>query len=437
MQQQQPADTAHFAPAATPIPSLSFPDLLVPPLTGEDADVDAADVQHSQLFGQLASRKRLIGACPVKPLPFPSQGDVEKEMSRKTRFIVQFDIRHVGMPIGFTAFTALWRALALLYNPVNVPDAIYIALWYFTVLLSAVVFGMYFIRSVMYPHLLHRDFQNSVLTFFFGGIGIVCAGLVLAMPANLVNMMILKIFFFVFCAYQLSLALFWYSSWLFAVGHSLRGISPVFFMATMNFFLAASISTRVGQLEIGMHMFMIGTLFWLLVFISAFSFLSTVLENISDVPSPTLFLFIGPPAAAAMAWINISRARGDPPLNDTVRFFSAVTFFLYLLLLRLFANFHRMTFNVTYWAYVFPLCTSASLAVELAPIFNNAVFMLILATTACVIVTGIVVAVSTCTVRGICNGRIPQSELSLRVHYQKLMTDSGSQYSTAHTLNSV
>lgn len=199
----------------------------------------------------------------------------------------------------------------------------------------------------------------------------------------------------------------------------------VTFLCTMSWIpmLRAQLGAKVGFVEEASILFMIGTIFWLVVLVSMFAFLSKSFDEGLESPSPTLFLFIAPPAAAAIAWIGISRARGDPLLNDMVRFYSAVDFFIYLLLLRLFFTLIRLKFNVSFWAYIFPIGTAASLAVELTQLYSSN-FIVVIAAAASIVCVMMILVVSTLTVRGVYMGQIPKSELSLRVHFQKLGTDA-------------
>lgn len=345
-------------------------------------------------------------------------------MSVMDKFIVQFDIRHVGVPLGFTAVTLMWRALARTFGYRGVPEEIWFTLWWLTVTLAATVFGLLTVRGFLYPHLVRREFTNSVLTNFFASPCIVGSGLIVAVPPSIRNDTVVEVFFYIFLAYHGLLALFWYGDWLFASGHTLRRISALYFMATINFFTLATVASTIGQTELGRHLILLGTLFWLLVFISAFSFLSNSFARGAETPSPTLFLFLAPPAAAALACLATARAAEEPVLSDKLRFFSATTCFIFLLLLRLFAIFRRLRFTVAWWAYVFPLGNAATLAVELTGVYDEHVASLIVAFVAVGVCTVVVLANTVLTARAVIKGEIPKSELSLRVHCQHLQEET-------------
>lgn len=160
---------------------------------------------------------------------------------------------------------------------------------------------------------------------------------------------------------------------------------------------------------------MVGALFWMLIFIAMFSFFSKALAGELESPSPTLFLFIAPPAVAAMAWMNISRARGESPMNDVVRFWSAMDGLFYLMLIRLAPVFVRIRFNIGCWAYVFPTGAAAGLAVELTRVFDASLLEMAAAGMAgvCCIMAGIMWVL---TVRAVRTGRIPHNPAAVRRH---------------------
>lgn len=419
----------------TPLPG-SFPD---PPQRAPGSGFDlgyASDPEENdiQAWGRRGSNGPVRHGTvtmprslrrPTRPLPFVTH-DQKMEMAYLTRFFVQFDIRHVGMPLGFSAFTAMWRALSVNFDSFDVPRGIWFGLWHFTALLAALVFGIYAFRAVRYPHLLYRDFTNSTLTNFFASPGIVIGGLILSVPPYLQSDTVTEVFFFILTAYQITLSLYWYGDWLFATGHSLRRISALYFMATINFFIIASVGVSVGHVELASYLFLIGLLFWLLVFISAFSFLSNSFAEGTETPSPTLFLFIAPPAAAASTWLAISRARGDPLLSDMFRFLTAVVCFMYLLLLRLFGVFYRLKFSVAFWAYIFPLGSAATLAILTTQLYPTSSVADAVAIIAVVVCTVLVLVVSALTGRAIAMGQIPSSDLALRVHTQFLQAQVAS-----------
>lgn len=150
---------------------------------------------------------------------------------------------------------------------------------------------------------------------------------------------------------------------------------PLVFMQTIGFFLLTNIAASAHLIEQTYASFSIGCLFWLLVFFTNFQHVSKNLAEKSERPQPTFFLFIAPPAQAAIAIVVLtaSEAATDNSellkLSDGVpwtRFAEAflyVDMFLYLLMFRLLPTFWNVDFSFAWWAYVFPLSAAACVAI--------------------------------------------------------------------------
>lgn len=365
--------------------------------------------------------------------------DVESQLSPFRKFLIQCDVRHVGIPLGCTAFTAMWRAISLTYAAAHGVDfaanqppyfthivvyfmtCIWYGLWAFTFTLMTIFLSLYFIRSFHYPYLTVQDFEDPVLTNFFAAIAIVCGVLTVIVPPPIANKMVIDLVFSILLTYKGVLSVgFWYTDWLFSTGtNSLRRTSPIYFMAVINFFILSTISAQVGFVELGVFLFMLGSLFWLIVFVTSFSFIAKTYKQGVDKPSPTLFCFLAPPAAAGIGWITISKARGQDPLNDITRFYAATLFFLLLLLARLADLFCSLSFNVGWWAYVFPLGSAATMTILLSSLFDNNLAMLALSWSAFIATTSLMMIVATLTVRDIARGKIPASPAALKTYARR------------------
>lgn len=123
------------------------------------------------------------------------------------------------------------------------------------------------------------------------------------------------------------------------------------------------------------------------------------------------------PAAAGIAWITISKARGEDPLNDFTRFYAAVLFFLVLLLARLAPMFCTLEFNVGWWAYVFPLGSAATMTILLNALYTDNIAMLAFAWIGFIATTTLLVITASLTVKGFVKGEIPKSPDSLQTYY--------------------
>jgi Voltage-dependent anion channel len=243
-----------------------------------------------------------------------SSSQSDNSLSYVERFVIQCDVRHVGIPLGCTAFTGMWRAMALSFKSSagvtfvegQVPylshfveyamQSIWFAMWFFTVGLYLIFLSVYIYRSVRLPVLLFQDFEDPVLTNFFAAIAIVAGVLTIATPPPVANPNVIEAMFCLLLAYKAFLSVgFWYTDWLFSTGHnSLRRTSPIFFMAVINFFILSTIAASIKAVELAVFLFLLGSLMWLIVFTTSFSFIAKTYEHGVDKPSPTLFCFLAP-----------------------------------------------------------------------------------------------------------------------------------------------
>jgi hypothetical protein len=235
-------------------------------------------------------------------------------LSPTERIVVQCDVRHVGIPLGCVSFAAMWRAMALNFQENVSVDfeagrvplfahsveyamcGMWFSVWYLTAAVYLTFTSIYAYRSVRHRNLLLQDFEDPVLTNFFAAIAIVGAVLTIAVPPPIANGRAIEAAFFVLLAYKVFLSVgFWYTDWLFSTGHnSLRRTSPIYFMAVINLFLLSNISATIGIAELAIFLFLLGSLMWLIVFTTSFSFIAKTYEHGVDKPSPTLFCFLAP-----------------------------------------------------------------------------------------------------------------------------------------------
>ncbi len=156
------------------------------------------------------------------------------------------------------------------------------------------------------------------------------------------------------------------------------------------------------------------------MFVAVFAFLSKTLAEEGEKANPTMFLFIAPPATAAIAHMDLQKNKGMEMMDDFTWFFVSVTFFIYLLLMRVFRQYWTRRFSITWWAYIFPLSTAANLATIVARELQEP-FPWMVAIVAAGIATTMIVVVVLLSIRHIAQGNVPRDENAIRAHYQYLL----------------
>lgn len=351
----------------------------------------------------------------TRPLPTPTRDEIRACMG--SAFLVQLNITHSGMALGVSAYASLMHTLSTQTGVV--PEMVAFVLWMISASLAVVIFTLQIVRAFRYPHLLHRDFTSNKYTSFFASPAIVMGGLAITVPTAFHTLLGMRVVFYALLAYQTLLALHWYGDWLFRTGYSLRSVHPTYFMATTEFFILGALGAKVKLDDLAKVSLSVGILFWLLVFVSVFAFLSQMMKETGEALTPTMFLFIAPPATSAIAHMDLQRNVGGVVMDDFTWFFVSVTLFIYLLLIRLFRQYWTRKFSVTWWAYIFPLSTAANLASKVA--YEVDLFVpWAMATIAVVVATVMIIVVASLTLRAIAQGKVPYDDGAIRYHYRKL-----------------
>lgn len=376
-------------------------------------------------------------ALPSPNLHFmdlPSQ-EVLSRIPPWRRWVVQWDISHNAVPLAFFAFTAMWQTASLHFGMTKIPPHIWYVMYYVSCTMLFISALIYITRAIIYPPAISSDFDHPrLLNFFFMPV-IIGALCILTTPPALQSLLQFRVGFYVLALYQVSLSLYLFGEWLFG-SRPTSFIHPLVFMQTIGFFLCASIAALSHLIEQSYAMLSVGFLFWLLVFITNFQHLSPALHKRAELPQPTFFLFIAPPAQAALAVVLISRAE-EPSLDTNILLniarpmpwprlaesFLYIDLFLYLLMFRLFPTFWTQKFSISWWAYIFPLSAAASAAIWRFK-DHNTIFWAIIAAALSIVACLAMVTVLCFMIWAIASGRTPNNPSYLRAYYSYCVGDS-------------
>lgn len=343
-------------------------------------------------------------------------------MKEWRKWLVQWDITHFAIALAFSAFAAMWKSVCMNYTRLDIPKAIFSVLWFIAVTVLLVVFIIYAARLIIWPSSIVFDFTNPrMVSFFFVPVIIGCI-VAIGAPSFVMNATAHKIAFFGLAAYQTALSLFLCGEWLFGTA-LIDVVHPVVFMQVIGYFLLANLAARLFFVELAVASMTIGGMLWFLLLVTNFQHTSTALERRSEKLQPTFFLFIAPPAQAAIALFLIGAALegggGMPnslgllrvpltvkwPLIASAALY--VDLFLYGLIFRLFPSFWAHKFAIVWWAYIFPLSAAASATTIRSRGDTTTVFWSILSGVLVSIATIAMVIVTIATVWGLRVGKLP------------------------------
>ena len=195
--------------------------------------------------------------------------------------------------------------------------------------------------------------------------------------------MYMKVLFFILMTPLFLLELYLYGAWMYSQKRILRSGNPAYQLAIVGNYIGANLAAQVGLDEIGLFLFAVGTLYYLLVFVSIYQVIFAESGGLSfaetDADSrrhhkrfrsielhlhPILFLFVAPPAAAALAQAQLTSGK---QMDHLAKSFFFISFFLFLSLLHCLVLFvRRAPFTIGYWAYTFPMAALGTSATEYA-----------------------------------------------------------------------
>lgn len=312
------------------------------------------------------------------PAPAPSPAGISvTSLPRWRRWVVQWDISHLAVPLAFIAFTAMWKT-ASKYLPIeSLAHSFYNILFYVSTVVLIVTLIPLLLRLLIFPGSIKHDFHHPRLMNFFFMPVMIGSLFIMSLPVTPSKGFYIGAFY-ILGTYQLGLALYMFGEWLFTSKQTLypvEVIHPLMFMQTIGFFLTANIAVRGHLFEQAKGMLYVGVLFWLLVFISNFQHVSKSTPQQRYSSSPTFFLFLAPPAQAALTFVLLERTMlmvkaaeaGLPPKMEKIPWpqisqaFLYIDLFLYALVARVFLTLYTVKFSVAFWAYIFPLSAASAL----------------------------------------------------------------------------
>eukprot|EP00118_Oscarella_pearsei_P017394 m.171741 g.171741 ORF g.171741 m.171741 type:complete len:492 (+) comp39074_c0_seq2:98-1573(+) len=373
----------------------------------------------------------------------------------KWPFLLRFKVVIFGASIGIAGQAGLWKTLSheKSTKPYGFPTFINETLWIVgivTLLFSTIC---YCLKLRFWPGAVYREFFHPVRVNFFAAPFVAALLLLLATPekwilgsredsnftSNLtanktfvgfaesnslsLNHTYMKVLFFVVMTPLFMLELYLYGSWMHSQKRSLRSGNPTYQIAVIGNFIGANLAARVGLDEIGLLLFSVGSLFYLLVFISIYQAISRETSHhsheaepaVSHTASsshaphnkfrslerflhPVLFLFVAPPAAASLAW---SQVGSDGKMNYLAKSLHFISFFIFLSLIRHLILFVKDTpFSLSYWAYTFPMAALGTSSLEYATSVDSEVALylgMVLASLAMLMIL-IVAALTVCKI---------------------------------------
>jgi len=276
-----------------------------------------------------------------------------------------------GIAMGLASHAILWKTATTAYFcKTNTDSAMFLNkfFWFAAVIVASVVSFLYILKMVLYPRFVRDEWKHPVRVHFCNTPHLVLLLLTIGVPNdfgpdNTTLRAIWGVAFVCQCAITQSV----YSRWMFSLNSSIKTARPQFLLSTVGLFMLAVLGEQCDiesawGLNLPGFCFGAGAMFYMMVVISVFNGLN---QARNEKKSPSLFMLFAPPSIAAVA---LDLMDDDPDtFSDGASMIVGWCLCLCLLLIKIGPGISDKPPTMgTYWAYVFPLASLASLLIRYA-----------------------------------------------------------------------
>lgn len=292
-----------------------------------------------------------------------------------------FPVAWFAMIMGLGGLTIAWRKAEDL---LALPFAVSPWLLGLSTGLFALLAALYAAKVLRYPQAATSEWGHPVMMNFVPTASI--ALLLLAIAWLPVNAPYSRLLWLAGVALHLVLTLHVITQWMHHNKFEIVHLNPAWFIPVVGNMVVPIAGVAHAPAEVSWFFFSVGLLFWL-------PLLTIILYRVifhGSLPErlvPTLFILIAPPAAGFIAYLSLT---GQVDAFAQVLFHSGL--FLTLLLFTQAPRFLRLKFNLSWWAYSFPLAAITIAALTLFQHSGTLVFLRL---------AGILLGVATVVIAGL------------------------------------
>lgn len=269
--------------------------------------------------------------------------------------LAYFPINLFGAIMGFSGLTlGALKLVQLNY----LPPVFFSALAGFTFLLFTVITATYLLKTIKHPHEVKHDFDHPIAINFF--------------PAFSISLILISLFIKEFhwevasLLWHLGMMLHFIltivilNSWLHHEKWQITHMNPAWFIPVVGNIIVPLGAVHFSHPEIGWFFFSIGLVFWILLF-SLVVYRLFFHPPLMKILEPTLFILIAPPAVGFTSYLALNGHNVD----NFAKILFYIALFLTILLLSRVAQFIRVPFALSWWAYTFPIAAMILAGLEM------------------------------------------------------------------------
>jgi len=267
--------------------------------------------------------------------------DGKEEAESRLKF---FPVSFFAIIMGLAGLTLAWRKAAELLGTTGVLSH---ALGIFTLLLFALLLGVYVLKVVRYPQVAQGELEHPVMSAFVPTISI--SLLLLALCMLPLWRGLAAWLWGIGAALHLILTLHIVRSWMARDHFQLGHINPAWFIPAVGNVVAPLAGVPLGHEELSWFFFAVGISFWVILLVIVF-YRILFHDPLPPMLLPTLFILIAPPAVGFLAYENLT----DGSIDAFARILYYLALFFTLLLVIELPRFLKLPFFLSWWAYSFP-----------------------------------------------------------------------------------
>ena len=258
--------------------------------------------------------------------------------------IRHFPISFLAVCLGLIGFTLAWQKAEHL---LQLPLSLWKPLGWFTLLVIAVVLGLYLLKLIRFPQEVAAEFRHPIKLNFFpilAKLFLIGSLVLLAVRPALAQQL-----WWVGVALQLFFSLWIMSAWIRHDKYEVHHLNPSWFIPVVGNVIIPIAGVRFFSPELSWFFFSVG-LFWWLVLMAIVMNRIIFHQPMAQKLIPTLFILFAPPV---IGFISLTKLLGG--MNPAANMLYHFGLFVFLLVLFQLPSFLRLKFNLPWWAYSFPL----------------------------------------------------------------------------------
>lgn len=255
-----------------------------------------------------------------------------------------FPISFLSIALGLIGFTLAWQKAELI---LGLPFKLSNYLLYFTIMVTEVIFIIYFVKIIQFPKEVKKEFNHPIKINFYP----ILAKLFLISSIIYLglNMSVSKYLWWIGVLLQSVFTIIIMSSWIRHEKFEIHHMNPSWFIPIVGSILIPIAGIKHFSPELSWFFFSIGFFWWMI--------LTTLVMNrvffhhpIPDNLIPTFFILFAPPI---IGFISLTKLLGGLNLFGNLLYYFGV--FMFILILFQYKMFSKIKFYLSWWAYSFPM----------------------------------------------------------------------------------